>query len=130
MCSMSWGRRRGEAGSPALLWLRPGRPHSYGPDTAAGWTESWLLFEGPFHHQLRGAGLLACGCGRAAGGRSLPLILVMMRLADTCRNAETDMDVVAASLVDEFLVTSKRVVRQPGNDERLLDGLRTMPSAT
>ncbi len=111
--------------APALLWLRPGTPHSYGPDTAAGWTESWLLFDGPSTTSYEALGYLPADVAVQPVADPLPLMLVMMRLADTCRNAETDMDVVAASLVHEFLVTSKRVVRQPGNDERLLDGLRT-----
>ncbi|ARO30671.1 MULTISPECIES: AraC family transcriptional regulator [unclassified Rhizobium] len=32
---------------PALFWLFPNRPHSYGPDEA-GWDERWALFEGSF----------------------------------------------------------------------------------
>ena len=30
---------------PALFWLFPNRPHSYGPDSE-GWSERWALFEG------------------------------------------------------------------------------------
>jgi|APMI01.1.fsa_nt_gi AraC-like DNA-binding protein len=30
---------------PALLWLHPGRSHSYAPDPT-GWDEQWMLFEG------------------------------------------------------------------------------------
>jgi AraC-like DNA-binding protein len=111
--------------APALLWLSPGAPHSYGPDTAAGWTESWLLFDGPSTSSYEALGYLPAGVAVQPVDDPLPLVLVLMRLADTCRNAGTDMDVVAASLIHEFLVTSKRVVSQPGsNDERLLDGLR------
>lgn len=32
--------------APAVLWLRPGVQHGYGPD-ADGWTEHWVLFTGP-----------------------------------------------------------------------------------
>ena len=38
------GRRRDVEG-PALLWLFPGLPHSYGP-SGSRWTESWVLFGG------------------------------------------------------------------------------------
>lgn len=31
---------------PSLMWLVPGHPHGYGPDSF-GWTEHWMLFDGP-----------------------------------------------------------------------------------
>jgi AraC-like DNA-binding protein len=111
--------------APSLLWLRPGTPHSYGPNTAAGWTESWLLFDGPATIGYEALGYLPAGVAVQPIHDPVALVLVLKRLADTCKKTGTDVDVVAASLVHEFVVTSKRVVNQSGSqDARLLDGLR------
>jgi AraC-like DNA-binding protein len=32
--------------APAVIWIRPGVRHGYGPDPS-GWTEHWLLYGGP-----------------------------------------------------------------------------------
>jgi len=44
--------------APALFWLFPGIPHSYGPDEGTTWHERWVLFDGGLAEALQRAGLL------------------------------------------------------------------------
>jgi AraC-like DNA-binding protein len=112
--------------APTLFWLRPGTPHAYGPDTAAGWTESWLLFDGPAVLAYESLGFIPTARSVDPLSDALPLILVHQRLADVCLGSDRDVDVIAGTLVHEFLVAAKRAVRLSSNDEddRLLAGLR------
>jgi AraC-like DNA-binding protein len=113
--------------APALFWLSRGAPHTYGPDTAAGWTESWLLFDGPAVAAYESLGFVLTTKAVHPLHDALPLLLVHRRLADLARGSERDVDVIAGTLVHEFLVTAKRAVRLSSNDEdgRLLAGLRS-----
>lgn len=113
--------------APTLFWLSPGTPHEYGPDTVAGWTESWLLFDGPAVAAYKSLGFIPTTRAVNPLHDPLPLLLVHKRLADVARGSDRDVDVHAATLVHEFLVTAKRVVRQSSDDEdgRLLAGLRS-----
>lgn len=112
--------------APTLFWLHPGTPHAYGPDTEAGWTESWLLFDGPAVAAYESLGFILTAKAVNPLHDALPLVLVHKRLADVTRGSERDVDVIAGTLVHEFLVTAKRIVRLSNNDEdsRLLAGLR------
>jgi AraC-like DNA-binding protein len=112
--------------APTLFWLRPGTPHAYGPDTQAGWTESWLLFDGPAVAAYESLGFVPTAKAVDPLSDALPLVLVHKRLADVSRASDRDVDVVAGTLVHEFLVAAKRAVRLSSNDEddRLLAGLR------
>jgi len=112
--------------APTLFWLRPGAPHSYGPNTKDGWTESWLLFDGPAAAGYEALGHLPASTVVQPVHDVLPLLRVLERLADTCREIDADVDVVAGSLVHEFLVTTSRATRRSSRseDERLLEGLR------
>lgn len=117
-------RTRMEA--PTLFWLTAGTPHAYGPDTAAGWTESWLLFDGPAVAAYEALGFVPTTHAVSSLQDALPLLLVHKRLADLARGSERDVDVIAGTLVHEFIVTAKQVVKLSSNDEdgRLLAGLR------
>jgi AraC-like DNA-binding protein len=42
--------------APALFWLHPGIPHSYGPAPGTSWRERWALFGGPAAEALLAAG--------------------------------------------------------------------------
>jgi AraC-like DNA-binding protein len=112
--------------APTLFWLRPGTPHAYGPDTEAGWTESWLLFDGPSIAAYEALGFVPTAKAVYPLQDALPLVLVHKRLADLSRGSDRDVDVIAGTLVHEFLVTAKRTVRLSSNDEddRLLAALR------
>ena len=113
--------------APTLFWLSPGTPHAYGPDTAAGWTESWLLFDGPAVAAYESLDFIPTTKAVNPLEDALPLLLVHKRLADVARGSERDVDVNAATLVHEFLATAKRVVSQSSDDDegRLLAGLRS-----
>lgn len=50
------GRMR--VGGGALMWLYPGVSHTYAPD-APGWSEQWVLFEGPLAETCEHLGLLS-----------------------------------------------------------------------
>lgn len=112
--------------APTLFWLSAGTPHAYGPDTDAGWTESWLLFDGPAVAAYESLGFILTTKAVNPLQDALPLLLVHKRLADLARGSERDVEVIAGTLVHEFIVTAKRVVRLSSNDEdgRLLAGLR------
>jgi AraC-like DNA-binding protein len=112
--------------APTLFWLSPGTPHAYGPDTDAGWTESWLLFDGPAVAAYKSLGFIPTTKAVNPLQDALPMLLVHKRLADLARGSDRDLDVIAGALVHEFLVTAKRVVSLSSYDEdgRLLAGLR------
>jgi AraC-like DNA-binding protein len=55
--SEATGRKRLEEGSAFLLL--PGVRHSYWPDPATGWEESWMEFRGPTAESLRARGFFA-----------------------------------------------------------------------
>jgi AraC-like DNA-binding protein len=44
--------------APALFWLFPGVPHSYGPANGTSWHERWVLFGGGLAEALQRGGLL------------------------------------------------------------------------
>lgn len=112
--------------APTLFWLRPGTPHLYGPDPHVGWTESWLLFDGPAVEGYESLGYLPTGKQVFPLRSPMRLMLVLERLAATCRGAEGDVDVVAGSLVHEFVIAAREAVRgsQDNHDERILAELR------
>ena len=111
--------------APTLFWLRPGVPHSYGPEPA-GWSESWILFGGPAAAAYETLGFIPDGHPSGPLRDPLPLVLVLQRLERTCRHGGGDVDVRAAALVHEFLVTAKRSSADPRSepDDDVLAALR------
>jgi AraC-like DNA-binding protein len=112
--------------APTLFWLRPGVPHCYGPDGDEGWTESWVLFDGPAAAGYESLGFIPTRQAAQPLRDPLPLILVLERLADVCGDRQQDVDIAAGALVHEFLVTAKRVAALTGStqDDRVMAGLR------
>lgn len=49
---------RARLGDGALIWLYPGVAHTYAPD-APGWTEQWVMFEGPLADTSERLGFLS-----------------------------------------------------------------------
>jgi AraC-like DNA-binding protein len=112
--------------APSLFWLLPGVPHSYGPDSADGWTETWLLFDGPAARGYESLGFIPTERSLVLLRDPLPLMLVLKRLGDTCRRNDSDVDVLAAAHVHELLVVAKRAVElsHTNQEEKVLAGLR------
>jgi AraC-like DNA-binding protein len=111
--------------APTLFWLRPGVPHTYGPD-GEGWTESWVLFDGSAVAGYESLGYIPTRQAAQPLRDPLPLILVLERLAEVCGDRRQDIDVAAGALVHELLVTAKRAATLTGvtEDDRLVAGLR------
>ncbi|MDN5724661.1 MAG: AraC family transcriptional regulator [Propionibacteriales bacterium] len=97
---------------PALLMLRPGERHTYGPDPEVGWDEIFVAFDGPAVSRYQDSGFLP---RRPVTALSLtaPLEAAFGRLLDT-RGREIEL---AASLHE--LVLS---VRQSLGDDVELAG--------
>jgi AraC-like DNA-binding protein len=112
--------------APSLFWLLPGVPHSYGPDSARGWTESWLLFDGPAAPGYEVLGFIPTGRSLYLLRDPLPVMLALNRLADACRGNDSDVDVLAGALVHELLVVARRAVAlsHTSEEEKVLAGLR------
>jgi AraC-like DNA-binding protein len=119
--------------APSLFWLRPGVPHSYGPEPS-GWSEAWILFDGPAAPAYESLGFLSTGASSGKLYDPLPLRLVLQRLERACRDGGGDVDVRAAALVHEFLVVAKgslEAARSQPDDDVLAalraDALTDMP---
>ena len=112
--------------APALFWLRPGIPHLYGPDPDVGWTESWVLFDGPAAEGYEGLGYIPTHHPLQPLHNPLPLVLAHKQLAASCHSTAGDVDVVTGVLVHEFLVTARDTAAGAGDsqDGRVLTGLR------
>jgi AraC-like DNA-binding protein len=107
---LALGVRGGDARrvvAPSLFWLRPAVPHAYGPERS-GWSESWILFDGPGAAVYESLGFIPTDDSSALLHDPLPLMLVLQRLQRACRDGRGDVDVRAAALVHEFLVEAKR----------------------
>jgi AraC-like DNA-binding protein len=111
--------------APSLFWLRPGVPHFYGPDGDEGWTESWVLFDGPATPGYESLGFIPTRQAVQPLHDPLSLMRVLERLADICGDQQMDIDVAAGALIHEFLVTAKRAsLTGSTQHDRVLAGLR------
>lgn len=74
------GRRQKVIAGDAFF-LVPGGWHRYRPDSATGWTESWLCVQGPSVHSLASSGLLPAHCLHLRGAvpRGVPEKLDRLR---------------------------------------------------
>lgn len=106
------GRGIADFAAPALLWLFPGVAHRYGPG-AAGWSESWVLFDG-----VATDGYAEFG----AGDPSRPLVIPEGDLPDAVEHAFDELrqaadlpgrdgQVIAASLVHRLIGAAAQVAR-------------------
>ncbi|GAA3521661.1 helix-turn-helix transcriptional regulator [Actinocatenispora rupis] len=90
--------------APVVFWLRPGVRHSYRPD-AGGWSEYWLLFEGPAAGAYEELGWLPAEPVTPLPDPA-PVRRAFGRLAEAVRADEPD--VPAAAAVHDLLVTVRR----------------------
>ncbi|MER6912866.1 AraC family transcriptional regulator [Streptomyces sp. NPDC000594] len=100
------GRRTGIA-APALLWLRPGERHHYGPDPG-GWDESFVDFTGPAVTTYTELGYIdtertVVPLRDCAGPRS-----VIGRIARAARRGNPLLEVETSAAVHELLVALRR----------------------
>ena len=96
--------------APVLFWLMPGQRHSYGPDRH-GWSESWVLFDGPATTGYAELGYLA---GTAPVTRFDDVGAVRRAFADlgdVCRQPDPDADVRAALGVHQLLAAIRHTRR-------------------
>lgn len=93
--------------SPALFWLRPGERHEYGPDRH-GWTESWVLFDGPTAAGYAELGYLAGHTPVTTFDDVAVVRRAFADLAEICRRADPDTDVAAALGVHQLLGAIRR----------------------
>jgi AraC-like DNA-binding protein len=85
-----------------LFWLRPGEPHEYGPDRH-GWTESWVLFDGPTATGYAELGYLGGRIPVTTLDDAATVRRAFADLADICGRVDPDTDVAAAVGVHELL---------------------------
>lgn len=114
-----------ELRAPALFWLFPGVPHTYGPD-AHGWEEIWTLFDGPAAGAYEDLGYLARGSPVAPLPDPAAARHTAGRLVEACRAQRPGVEVEAAHLVHELVLTVQHTRADPGGarDAALLAALR------
>ncbi|MGH3097964.1 MAG: AraC family transcriptional regulator [Streptosporangiales bacterium] len=125
---LEWGEAptSRELVAPALFWLVPGVSHAYGPD-AAGWTESWVLFEGAAARAYEGLDHISRSRPVVRLSDPAPVRRAFARLVDACRQDPPDIDVEAAALTHQLVVAAHRARESPTGDvtdEAVLAGLR------
>lgn len=111
--------------APVLFWLVPGMPHAYGPD-AAGWTETWVLFEGTAAHAYERLGHIPRHRPVVRLADPAPVRRAFAHLVDACRRDAPGIDVEAAALTHQLVVAAHRAREsQAGDvtDEAVLAGL-------
>lgn len=96
--------------APVLFWLRPGERHEYGPDQH-GWTESWVLFDGPAAAGYAELGYLGGRIPVTTFDDASPVRRAFADLADVCRRDDPDTDVAAAVGVHRLLGTIRQTRR-------------------
>ena len=113
--------------APAVLWLRPGMTHGYGP-TTDGWTEHWVLFTGP---SVGAFELLfpesAIGQSLPVGSRALASIPLFSRLADLLDSPHYAGAIQGSIVCQQILVdilTSAVDMTDGAADSSLVDALR------
>jgi AraC-like DNA-binding protein len=93
--------------APVLFWLRPGQRHSYGPDQH-GWSESWVLFDGPATTGYAELGYLAAAAPVTGFDDLGAVRRAFADLSDVCRLPEPDADVRAALGVHQLLAAIRQ----------------------
>ncbi|HEY7049639.1 MAG TPA: helix-turn-helix domain-containing protein [Jatrophihabitantaceae bacterium] len=96
--------------APVLFWLRPGQRHSYGPDRH-GWSESWVLFDGPATAGYAELGYLAGSAPVTTFDDVDAVRRAFADLSDMCRQPDPDADVRAALGVHQLLAAVRRTRR-------------------
>ncbi|ANS64563.1 AraC family transcriptional regulator [Streptomyces lincolnensis] len=100
--------RRTTVTAPALLWLTPGVPHHYAPDTATGWDEGFVDFAGPATASYTELGYIepdrpVVPLSDATGPRG-----VIARMARAARRDNPLLEVETGAAVHELLVALRR----------------------
>jgi AraC-like DNA-binding protein len=99
--------RRFRLHAPVLFWLRPGQPHSYGSDPG-GWSDHWVLFDGPAARGYAELGYLAGGSPTTTFDDITPVRRAFVELARVCQQGGPDTDVEAAVRVHLLLAAIRR----------------------
>jgi AraC-like DNA-binding protein len=126
-------RRLTEVRAPAVLWLFPGVLHGYRP-AGSGWTQSWILFDGPATAAYTALGNLDPDSPvlplDARSGDRHRVEQTFGRLLDLCRQPHPAVDVRAVPALHELLIDAGVAAATTGPDdsdlvERLRDGACT-----
>lgn len=96
--------------APVLFWLRPGQRHRYGPDRH-GWSESWVLFDGPATTGYAELGYLAGTAPVTTFDDVGAVRRAFTELGDVCRQPDPDVDVRAALGVHHLLAAVRQTRR-------------------
>lgn len=95
-------------GPGTLFWLCPGQRHSYGPD-ADGWSERWVLFDGPAVAVYRGAGLIGTRSPVVTVPDQAPLLRVFAQIRRACDEQAPQTEVVVSALLHQLIVVADAV---------------------
>lgn len=116
---LRWGDppRTRRLAAPVLFWLTPDVVHTYGPDRR-GWSESWVLFDGDAAAGYEELGYLSRGDPAVELADPVPLARVFARMRDVCLAEGPGVDVEAAALVHQLIVTARHSRRgSAGTDD-------------
>lgn len=127
-----------EVRAPALLWLFPGVLHGYRP-AGAGWTQAWVLFDGPATAAYNALGYLDPDRPvvplRSAPSRPYRIGVekAFRQLLDLCRTPDPRVDVRTVPALHELLINAGPPTTDAGPDdadlvERLRDAACTQLS--
>lgn len=112
-------------GPRTLFWLCPGQRHSYGPDTD-GWSERWVLFDGPAVAVYLEAGLIDTGSPVVTIADKAPLLRVFAQIRRACDDQSPHLEVVVSALLHQLIVITEEVSDQQQDtaDVAVLKALR------
>ncbi|PSK97868.1 AraC-like DNA-binding protein [Haloactinopolyspora alba] len=110
---------------PTLFWLFPGEPHTYGP-SRGGWHEVWTLFDGSAVAAYEELGYLSRTEPVLRLDDSTAVRHTMDRLLEACHGHRPGVEVTAAHLVHELILTAHHSRRDPGGatDDAVMATLR------
>nr|WP_238362675.1 AraC family ligand binding domain-containing protein [Actinopolymorpha pittospori] len=102
--------------APALFWLVPGVPHSYGPDSR-GWAEHWVLFGGSATTGYEELGYIPRARPVAQVVDVVPLQQAFLGVAAACHRDGPRTDPVAKELLATSDLGVSSVARQVGYED-------------
>lgn len=98
-------------GPGTLFWLAADQRHSYGPD-AGGWSERWVLFDGPAVSVYRRAGLMDARSSVASIGEQAPLLRIFAQIRRVCDGEVPHPEVALSALLHQLIVLADEVSDQ------------------
>src|SRR5215467_2554724 len=94
---------------PALFWLRPGIPYSYGP-TRGSWSEMWLMFDGPAAPGYVDLGYIAREPAPIPVEDLPRMQQAFTQLGDVCRRGGPHLAVAASISVHRLILAAQLAV--------------------